>query len=430
MAGKGKMMKWMRLVMMGGWMLLIWGAMNGDALTDAEKQEGFESLFNGKDFSGCKIMGKAEGWEIVEEAIHAIPGKNGYYIRGERDFEDFILRLEYKTGANANSGVFIHAPEYGRQSRVGGEIQIFDSYGKEPTPNSAGAIYDVLAPRVTASRPTGEWNDLEIHYEYPQIKVTLNNQVVQDVDIRHDDRLRWRIRKGPFGLQEHGNNAWFRNIRVKDLGGDDTASWESLFNGVDLSGWKMEGQAKWSVKKPGVTIQIKDTRGADITQWNAKLATQDFDLWKQLGNAKIKFNEATIAGADRPGVLISEKRYNDFQLWAYVKAGVDAEGGLSFHWNGRDDPGYEVKILNDSKDPNKTGSLVGLAPAEGLYAQDAGWFPLQIAVQGQQGWFIVNGKVVAKYDKLEEKEGNIVLRIDSRSSKILFKDIRIQELKP
>lgn len=399
----------------------------GHALTEEEGREGFVSLFNGSDLSGWKIMGNEKAWVIEDGMIHAIPGYGGDYIRSEAEFEDFILRLEYKTGENANSGVFIHVPEHGRESRVGGEVQIHDSYGREPSKSGAGAIYDVLPPLVNASRQPGEWHELEIHFEYPALKVTLNGTLVQDLDLTEHPRLRWRKRYGPIGLQEHGNHAWFRNVRIKDLGGNHEERWQHLFNGVNLDGWTPLGDTDWRARKRAMVLVIKD-QSEHPSQWDRKFDTAGPDWFSKLGNAKVKFKDAAIVGGDRPGWLVSDKEYKDFELWAYVKTDLGARGGIQIRWKSQEDPGHTIHILNDRREALKTGSIDGKEPASGITSSDGDWFPMQIIAKGKTVTAIVNGLPVAEYSDANDRPGHIALWIADRRSRILFKDVKIQGL--
>jgi len=424
----------------GYWILWIgvlagFGTPVSQGLSESERQEGFVPLFNGRDLAGWHVMGHESAWVIEDGVLHALPGLGGGYIQSEGSYENFILRLEYKTSPNANSGVFFHIPQHGRQSRVGGEIQIHDSYGKEPTLSSAGALYDKVPPLSIACRPAGEWNELEIWYEHPRLKVTLNGTVVQDLDVSQDERIRWRKRFGPIGLQEHGNHVWFRDVRIKDLGGTDQASWIPLFNNKNLDGWRKAGDASWFFLPSRTIIEIENN-GADQSLEFPKR----FERWNVLGGAQWKIEESCVAGHYGRGFLVSEGQYQDFHLWAYVKTSPEATGGIWIRWQSEREPGILVTLLNDRHEKHKTGSLVTLgrsvndvnilAAADGKYTRDEEWFPLQIIAQGSQATVVVNGAVVAKYDPIPVRPGNIALSVFTRSDTVIsLRDVRIQELK-
>jgi hypothetical protein len=91
---------------------------------------------------------------------------------------------------------------------------------KEPTvdPDSLGAIYSVLPPRVYAGRPAGEWNELEVTCTGNHVVVNINGQEIQNFTMDDHPLLQGRLSEGYIGLQDHGAPVWFRNIRVKELG--------------------------------------------------------------------------------------------------------------------------------------------------------------------------------------------------------------------
>ena len=161
----------------------------------------------------------------VKNGVVACDGSTGNcgYLRYEKKLSDFILRLEYRIAKNCNSGVCIRTrvpydgyPDKTLPSHVGYEIQILDDADTPASKTSTGALYGLVAPRVNAARPAGEWNTLEIVCHGPTIRVTLNGQIVQDVDQTKIDVIRDRPRSGYLSLQNHGGNIEFRNIWLKE----------------------------------------------------------------------------------------------------------------------------------------------------------------------------------------------------------------------
>ena len=145
------------------------------------------------------------------------------FLRYEKKLSDFILRLEYRIAKNCNSGVCIRTrvpydgyPDKTLPSHVGYEVQILDDAGAPASKTSTGAFYGLVAPRANAARPAGQWNTLEIVCHGPTIRVTLNGQIVQDVDQTKIDVIRDRPRSGYLSLQNHGGNIEFRNIWLKE----------------------------------------------------------------------------------------------------------------------------------------------------------------------------------------------------------------------
>lgn len=195
---------------------LAWTPDNS-VLSEAERAEGWTSLFDGKTLDGWWIRGlNKKGFEVKDGAIAwAAPGAVALYTRDR--YTNFILRLEYRIAERGNSGLFLRGPRTGRSSKIGMEFQLFDDAGKTPDAHTTGAVYDVEPALVNASKPAGEWNTVEIMLDGPIMKASVNGQVVQDRNLDEHDELRHRLREGFIGLQDHGCHVAFRNIRVKKL---------------------------------------------------------------------------------------------------------------------------------------------------------------------------------------------------------------------
>jgi hypothetical protein len=196
---------------------------------DKEKADGFSPLFNGKDFTGWKrYQSKPEGWAI-EDGVLVCTGKGGGWLGTDRDYANYVLRLEYRLGPAGNSGVYLRAPEEGQISRTGMEIQILDdnhpNYAKLDFYQYTGSIYHVVGPTQRTGKPAGQWNTMEIRAAGREIVVILNGKKIVDADLdrplrdpaiakEHTGLARTT---GRIGLQSHSERVEFRNIRVKEL---------------------------------------------------------------------------------------------------------------------------------------------------------------------------------------------------------------------
>ncbi|MGQ9671529.1 MAG: family 16 glycoside hydrolase [Candidatus Aminicenantales bacterium] len=154
------------------------------------------------------------------EGILKSQGGMGLFWYSAKKFKDFILELDYRCEKkNTNSGVFLRVPfvptsdDYIYHSF---EVQINDAgQGIHQT----GAIYDAEAPRVDASRPTGEWNHLKITFQGKLLQVELNGQLVIDWTAEPRGKVRDFAEEGYIGLQNHDNLSpvYFRNILIREL---------------------------------------------------------------------------------------------------------------------------------------------------------------------------------------------------------------------
>ncbi len=188
-------------------------------LSEEERKEGFESLFDGKTLNGWWFFGdNKQGFRVHPDGYIEWVTLGGGAMYSRERYGDFILRLDFKVkDEGANSGIYLRAPRDCRQSKIGMESQIMGDFGKEPDIHVTGAVYDVVAPKVNASKKAGEWNSLEIVFKGPHLKSTINGKVVQDLSFEDNEELKYRLRKGFIGLQDHGNYAAWRNIRIKKL---------------------------------------------------------------------------------------------------------------------------------------------------------------------------------------------------------------------
>jgi len=199
-----------------------------------EKEEGFTSIFNGKDLTGW-VYGKrgtgenksGAGYAVENGAIYCTV-KDGGNLYTEKEYGDFSLRFEFKLTENANNGIGIRAPLEGDSAYVGMEIQVLDDSGsqyKNLRPEQYhGSIYDCFACKRGSQKPVGEWNEEEITAKGRQVTVKLNGTVIVDAnldDIKDPDKLKKHPgllnKKGHIGFLGHGARVEFRNLRVKEL---------------------------------------------------------------------------------------------------------------------------------------------------------------------------------------------------------------------
>jgi hypothetical protein len=199
--------------------------------------EGFVALFPK---NGAPEGWKMTAWDDVAKAAPAgavwrvkdgvLQGSTprGTWLVSEREYGDFVLRFEFKLGPQGNSGVGLRFPAAGDPAFRGLEVQMADEryYGaREHGPAQlTAAIYDAIAPAKQLYKP-GEWNSMEISCHGPHVKVTLNGERVQDVNL--DDRkerakqgtpLSERPRRGHIGFQElsRGGQVEIRGARIKE----------------------------------------------------------------------------------------------------------------------------------------------------------------------------------------------------------------------
>jgi hypothetical protein len=202
---------------------------SGQTVDEKEKADGFVALFNGTDLSGWKKYdSKEDPWSVNDRTI-VCSGKGGGWLGTEREYDNFILRLDYRLQAGGNSGVYLRAPEKGWISRVGMEVQILDDndprYAKLDFYQYCGSIYHVAAPMRRATKPAPQWNSMEIRADGRNVIVVLNGKKIVDADLDHclkdpavaKEHPGLTRTTGRIGLQSHSEPVVFKNLRIKEL---------------------------------------------------------------------------------------------------------------------------------------------------------------------------------------------------------------------
>lgn len=206
--------------------------------------KGWISLFDGKTTNGWHAYNKTgigKAWKVEDGALRldAASKKEGQTEGGDivtdQEFEDFHLKLDWKISPKGNSGVIFYSkedPQYAQMWHTGPEMQILDNDGHSDAQihkHRTGDLYDLIESKE-AVKPVGEWNTAEIVSKGGKLDFYLNGQHTLSTTMWDDN---WRrmiaaskfkdmpafgtIRKGRIGLQDHGDDVWFRNIMIKRL---------------------------------------------------------------------------------------------------------------------------------------------------------------------------------------------------------------------
>ena len=180
---------------------------------------GFTSLFNGKDLTGWKAMGKAEGWSVKDGVIRSDAGHEGFWLRSEKEYANFILKLEWKVSQGGNSGVFIRATEKDAPWVTGYEIQI--SNPKQDDSHCTGSLYSYAPVKARPDESADKWHTFQIECRGPLIKITSDDVICIDYDQSTQEKTKNKPLKGFLGLQDAhaaaGNYIEYRNIQIKPL---------------------------------------------------------------------------------------------------------------------------------------------------------------------------------------------------------------------
>ncbi len=216
-----------------------------NALTSEEKNDGWVLLFDGKSTDGWENFNEdhISGWEVEEGCIVGLGlgGDIGGDIVSVEEYDNFILKWEWKLGPNGNSGVMYHVVEdekYNAPYETGPEYQLiedddFRDHG-EPYPledwQKTAADYAMYVPNDQKKVNLREWNSSKILFTPDKAEYWLNGKKVLEFVPWSED---WNERRnsgkwdafpdygfaktGKICLQDHGSKIWFRNIKIKEL---------------------------------------------------------------------------------------------------------------------------------------------------------------------------------------------------------------------
>ncbi|MEI9807438.1 MAG: DUF1080 domain-containing protein [Bacteroidota bacterium] len=224
-------------------------------LTDQEKADGWQVLFDGKTAAGWHTYGGAPvgtAWKINDGVLwldastkydkdpsektdmKVVGGGN---LLTDEDFENFDLKLEWKIDTAGNSGILFYVAEdtvkYKEPYHTGPEMQVVDN-DRHPdgklVKHMAGDLYDLIACSKKTVKPAGEWNLAEIKSLNGKLDLYLNGENVVSTMMWDDNWKKmvagskfkeWKdfgtFKKGKICLQDHDNMVSYRNIRIKRL---------------------------------------------------------------------------------------------------------------------------------------------------------------------------------------------------------------------
>lgn len=367
-----------------------------EAITPAEAADGWIQLFDGESLFGWTSDGPAK-WKTENGVLTSDPGAAGY-LRANSAFADFLLKCEFRIGAEGASGIYMRWEKHSKQEENGYKLQIDDRDANYPT----GSLLDILKASSAVPRP-GDWRSLEAMANADHFMIRLDGTIVLD---GKDSRFR----TGYIRLESRpGSRIEFRNLRLKPL------DVESLFDGADLAGWKQVAPPPAKPSKLSKLIPIK-----------AKPKP-----------AKWAPTEGGIRVQDGPDQLETQKTFADFILQLQVR--VDSkdknhhpEGAILFRGDpGKYESGYRLLIHNDAKSPS--GTLGDLQPARKAVGQDKVYSTQTIAAYGRHVSVWVDGTLVNDYEDrrpdgiARTAAGTIALAHDV-DSVFDFKNINVESL--
>jgi len=259
----------------------------------AQQQEGFTPLFNGKDLSGWVPVNVAPNTFTVRDGMIVCNGVPTGVMRTDRQYENFVLELEYKhLVPGGNAGLFVWsepvtAPGVPFTKSI--EVQILDGSNSE-THTSHGDVFSIHGATLKPDRPhprgamrclpserrakgAGEWNHYRVTCNDGVLKLAVNGKEVSGA-------TQCRPRKGYICLESEGGTVHYRNLRIKELPStnpnpDDVAppdqGFKSLYTGIDFTNWKWDDGHKGHWQAKDWTLEYDgNSQASDKNLWTEK----------------------------------------------------------------------------------------------------------------------------------------------------------------
>ncbi|MGY6521976.1 MAG: 3-keto-disaccharide hydrolase [Mongoliitalea sp.] len=237
------------IALLGASMLMACGGSSDEKVTEEVEEvvaNDWVNLFDGESFDGWKKFGGEEvgaAWKVQDGAIYldATNKKDwqtadGGDIVTEGEFDNFHFQVEWKISKDGNSGIMFFVQDTGEYAypwMTGPEMQVLDNDGHPDAKirtHRAGDLYDLIESSEEMAKPVGEWNLAEIIAKDGNLELHLNGTMVVSTTMwtpeweemiansKFKDMPGFgKYKKGRISLQDHGDEVWFRNIRIKQL---------------------------------------------------------------------------------------------------------------------------------------------------------------------------------------------------------------------
>lgn len=415
-------------------------------LSEMPKEDGYISLFNGKDLTGWKglvqnpiargkmtpaQLAKAQesadavarnGWE-VQDGMLVFKGK-GDNLCTDKLYGDFEMYVDWKldpAGPEADAGIYLRGTP---------QVQIWDtSRVKVGAQVGSGGLYNnqknPSKPLKVADNKLGEWNSFYIKMIGDRVTVYLNGELVTDNVILENywDRKQPIFPVEQLELQAHGSKVYYRDVYVKELkraepfelsAEEKKEGFKTLFDGTNMHAWT--GNTKDYVMEDGCIVMYP-SRGFG-------------------------------------GNLYTKDEYKDFVYRFEFQLTPGANNGLGIRTPMEGDAAYmgmELQILDNEAPVYKDlhvyqyhGSVYGIIPSKRGFLKPIGeWNYQEVIAKGNRITVILNGEVILDGDIKEatkngtpdkkehpglfNEKGHIGFL--GHGSEVKFRNIRIKELK-
>lgn len=213
-------------------------------LTEKEKSEGWELLFDGTTTNGWRNYNKetiGSAWKVINGEL-TLTQEGGKVVDGgdiitNKSYNNFELRLEWKIQPNGNSGIIynvIESDDWNFAWQTGPEMQILDNEGHPDgrfEKHRAGDLYDLIESKPVTVKSPEEWNQVRLIKKDGKVEYWQNGHKIVEFEMwteEWDELVKNSKFKdmpgfgkaksgGHIALQDHRDPVSFRNIKIKVL---------------------------------------------------------------------------------------------------------------------------------------------------------------------------------------------------------------------
>jgi len=183
------------------------------------------------DFTNLNGEAPSGGWTTEGDNTIHLTGAGGGSLISKNEYSNFELEWEWKLNAKGNNGIKYWVAKIGGKEWLGIEYQMIDDSGHPDGlrggSHTTGSIYDIKEPvKDKAVKPAGEWNVSKIIVQDGKIQHWLNGALACEGDTtapewkemiaksKFKNKEGFAPGKGKIMLTEHGDETWFRNIKL------------------------------------------------------------------------------------------------------------------------------------------------------------------------------------------------------------------------
>lgn len=183
------------------------------------------------DFTNVNGEAPSGGWKGEADGVIHLAGKGGGNLLSKNEYKNFVLEWEWKLNSKGNNGIKYWVTKIGGKEWLGIEYQMIDDSGHpdglKGGSHTTASIYDIKEPVAgKLVKPAGEWNSSKIIVQDGKLQHWLNGALAAEADTttpewkamiaksKFKNKEGFAPGQGKIMLTEHGDETWFRNIRL------------------------------------------------------------------------------------------------------------------------------------------------------------------------------------------------------------------------